>query len=243
MMFELKKENVLLLIIVFLFIFLGTKDVQAHRDDYIDETLVYLTVEKSEAEVEYWLDYGTQSNGRDSFLRHNTALELGITDHLMIDTKVTVRKEKDRNTKFDAGRLETRYRLFEEGDLPVDIALSGEVNWQRKEDDSIDGAIESRIIFSKDLAEQFNMTLNLTEEVLMKSGKSAFNVALGVRDNWNDFIRFGSEFQYDTLDKSGSIIPQVWFAFPRELAVKIGYSVGFAQNRENFGRVAFEMEF
>jgi hypothetical protein len=33
----------------------------------------------------------------------------------------------------DAVRLETRYRFFDEGTLPIDIAVSGEVNTHRDE--------------------------------------------------------------------------------------------------------------
>jgi len=215
----------------------------AHRDDYLDETLVYLTLEDSEFEGEYWFDYGTHQNQRDDFLRHNVALEWGITDHLMTDARVTYRKDGGRSTKLDSGRIETRYRLKDEGDLPVDIAISAEINWQNKDNASSVTAIEPRIILSKDMANNSNITLNLSEEIPANSDPSAFVIAFGFRNNWNQLIRLGSEFQYDTQDNAGSIIPQVWFALPDELTIKIGYSAGIDQNQEDFGRIAFEMEF
>src|SRR5215472_9784610 len=55
----------------------------AHREDYIDETLVFQTVQQHAVEPEYWFDYGTRP-GTD-FTRHHVALEYGITSHLMLD--------------------------------------------------------------------------------------------------------------------------------------------------------------
>jgi hypothetical protein len=60
----------------------------AHREDYIDETLVFQTLEEHAVEPEYWFDYGTRPEA--DFTRHNVALEYGITDHLMIDGRATV---------------------------------------------------------------------------------------------------------------------------------------------------------
>ena len=214
----------------------------AHRDDYIDETLVYVTVEKSEIEAEYWFDYGSQSNRQGNFLRHNIAAEWGITDHWMVDVRTTVKKKTGGSSKFDSGRIESRYRLFNEGDLPVDIAISGEINWKRLEDGSIQTRIEPRLILSRDLNEKFNITLNLSEEIPLDSNRSTLRTALGFRYNWSSLIRFGSELQYETVENTGSVIPQIWFALPSDIALKVGYSIGFDRNRENFGRIALEVE-
>jgi hypothetical protein len=67
----------------------------------------------------------------DQFTRHHLALEYGITDHWMIDGRVTGLDE--HGFHLDSSRLETRYRFFDEGTLPIDIAVSGEVNTHRDE--------------------------------------------------------------------------------------------------------------
>ena len=225
------------------FFLIYSEFVYAHRDDYIDETLVYVTVEKSEVEAEYWFDYGYQSSRQKNFLRHTIAVEWGITDRWMVDIRTALKKEINGNSTFDSGRIESRYRFFNEGDLPVDIAVSWEINWKRLENESIQTRIEPRLILSKDLNRKFNITFNLSEEIPLDSNRATLQTALGFRYNWSSFVRFGSEFQYDTVENSGSVIPQMWFAFPYDIALKVGYSIGFDRNKENFGRVALEVEF
>jgi hypothetical protein len=68
---------------------LVTRPVQAHREDYIDETLVFQTVEQGAIEPEYWFDYGYRGDSDQYFERHNIALEYGLTQHLMMDSRIT----------------------------------------------------------------------------------------------------------------------------------------------------------
>jgi len=98
----------------------------AHGEDYIDETLVFATLDRGEVESQYWFDAGSEDS--DGFTRHHIALEYGITDHWMIDGRVSGLDE--HGFHLDSSRLETRYRFFNEGTLPIDIAGSGEVKYQ-----------------------------------------------------------------------------------------------------------------
>jgi hypothetical protein len=75
----------------------------AHREDYTDETLAFQTVEEHVVEPEYCFDYGTRSES--DFTRHNIAFEYGITDHLMVDGRVTVDDSDKSNANFDSARL------------------------------------------------------------------------------------------------------------------------------------------
>src|SRR5438105_2140381 len=61
----------------------GAETARAHREDFIDETLVYQTLERGEFEPEYWFDYGHRSDVSRDFMRHNLAAEFGITEHWM----------------------------------------------------------------------------------------------------------------------------------------------------------------
>ncbi len=229
-------------IVFFLFI-MSPFQAHAHRDDYLDETLVYLTLEKTELEAEYWFDYGKDDEASDHFFRHNAAIEWGITDHWMVDGRGTIKTVNAGATTFDGGRIETRYRFSEENVHPVDIALSTELNWERSDTGSMDAGIEPRLVLSKDFREKLNLTLNLSEEIPFDAGHAAFLVAAGIRYNWTELIRVGSEWHYDTQDDAGSLIPQIWFALPHGLTVKVGYSAGLGNNPEDFGRIALEAEF
>ncbi len=215
----------------------------AHRDDYLDETIVYLTLEESEVETEYWFDYGRDRGEDTNFSRHHAAVEWGILERWMVDGRATLRTDGSDRTAFDGGRVETRYRFGDEGEHFVDIALSAEMNWERDEQDRLVAGVEPRLILSKDLHEKLNLTLNLSEELPLNSDVAAFLIAAGVRYNWTQLVRCGVEWHHDTESGGGSIIPQVWFAFRSGLTVKLGYSAGYAANQEDYGRVAFEYEF
>ena len=75
----------------FLFLLLGASSTFAHREDYIDETLVFATLDRGEVESQYWFDAGSEDS--DGFTRHHIALEYGITDHWMIDGRVSLLDE------------------------------------------------------------------------------------------------------------------------------------------------------
>ena len=218
----------------------------AHRDDYIDETLVYLTLEKKEIEPEYWIDAGykhDEESGDDAgFLRHNFALEYGITDHWMVDARGTIKNIEDKKTIFDSGRFETRFRFFEEGEKPIDVAISAEANTERDEHGKMQPAVEPRLIFSKDYKD-FNLTANLSEKVFLRSGELAFVPSLGVRYNMPKILRLGTEIRFDTRSHEDSVIPQICFALPYDITIKLGYSFGFNRNEESFGRLAIEAGF
>ncbi len=221
-------------------IFIPFTQLSAHRDDYIDETIVYLTLEKQEMELEYWFDYGSESDL--NFINNNFASEYGITDHWMIDGRVTYNSPGIKSFNFQSGRFETRYRFFEEGEKPVDIAVSAEVNSEKTFTGESESGVEGRLILSKDFEEKLNLTLNLAEETLFESGNSSFNPSFGFRYDANSLFRFGSEFKYNTGDNWGAVVPQVWFTIEKAVTIKLGYSAGFDRNPVNFGRLAFEVE-
>lgn len=213
----------------------------AHRDDYLDETLVYLTLERHEIEPEYWIDFGHQPHA-GNFLRHHLALEYGISSRWMVDGRATAVQESG-GARFDSARLETRYRFREEGKLPVDIAISGELNTSRDELGVRQYAVEPRLILSRDFREKLNLTLNLAEEIALNRSARSFNPAFGIRYNAGRRMSFGSELKYDTEGQRGAVIPQVWFKLPHKTTIKTGFAIGFGPQRRHFGRIAFETEF
>lgn len=227
-----------LIIPTLLFLLLCSSRALAHREDYIDETLVFLTLERGEIETEYWFDAGRDDS--DRFLRHHLALEYGITDHWMVDGRITGLDEQGFH--FDSSRLETRYRFFDEGTLPVDIAVSGEINTQRDEHGRQIAGVEPRLILSRDFG-KLNLTANLAEEIPFSHDHPSFEVRGGWRYDVTELFRFGTEVRYDNQERSVGVIPQVWFAFPHDVTFKAGYSNDFGGIHERFVRVAFELGF
>lgn len=219
---------------------LSVRTAPAHREDYIDETLVFQTVEEHAIEPEYWFDYGTRP-GTD-FTRHNIALEYGITDHLMVDGRATVDDPSNNKTNFDSARLEIRRRFAEEGDWPIDIALSAEGNTRRLENAHYQFGLEPRLVLSKDFA-KLNFTFNVAEQLPVNRGAPSVELASGARYDATKLFHFGSELKYDVHERSGAVVPQIWLAFPHEITFKAGYSKSFHRNRENFIRFVMEVEF
>ena len=220
---------------------LHPKVVFAHREDYIGETLVFQTLEAGELEPEYWIDIGRRE-GEGTFIRHAVAVEHGITNHWMVDGAVTFKSVAEDNPEFDTGRVETRFRFFDEGEQPLDTAVSLEVNAEREDGGNTDTHLEPRLILSKDF-DKINVTLNIPVEINLDSGSTAWIPAAGVRADISSLIQVGSELRYDIDTKQGSVIPQIWFLFGHDITLKGGYSIGFDQNPDDFTRVAVEVGF
>lgn len=218
------------------------RQASAHRDDYLDETLVYLTLAPHEHEVEYWFDHGTGSGPESGLIRHNAALEWGVTGHFMVDGRLTIASRNRDGTRFDSGRVESRYRFSDEGTNPVDVAASLEINAERDPDGSTSYGVEPRLVLSRDVREVLNFTVNLSEEVPLDSDERAFLTSFGSRFNWTSLVRAGAELHYDFNNHAGAVIPQLWFAFGHDTTLKLGYSRGFDRDTLDFIRGALEVE-
>ncbi|MBO0695653.1 MAG: hypothetical protein J2P56_06070 [Verrucomicrobia bacterium] len=222
------------------FLLLCSPNAYAHGEDYIDETLVYDTLERGAVEPGYWFDIGRDDSGH--FMRHNVVLEYGITDHWMIDARATGIDEDHDGFHFDSSRLETRYRFFDADTLPVDIAVSGEINSRRDEESHQIFGIEPRLILSKDFG-KLNVTLNLATEIPFNRHSPTFEARGGCEYDVTDFFHVGTELRYDTEEHAVGVIPQIRFTFPHRVTLKAGYSYDFGATHERFLRVAFVAEF
>lgn len=220
----------------------GVGSADAHDEDYIDETLVFQTIEKGAIESAYWFDYCYRGDSDRYFQRHDLALEYGITDRLMVDSRVTLDRPENQKMNFDFGRFETRYRFANQGNWPIDVALSGEANMGRLENGHYQYGVEPRLILSKDFS-KLNLTLNVAEELWANRGAPSVQLASGARYDLTQLFRFGSELKYEVHEWNGSVIPQVWFALPHNVTFKAGFSAGFDRNRENFARFVIQAEF
>jgi hypothetical protein len=236
----MKRSMKLLLTVVTLAALLLPASAFAHREDYADETLVFLTLHRHEMEPEYWFDFGHDA-GVD-FVRHSLAVEYGLTEHWMVDSRLSWSKPLHEAMTFDSGRLETRYRFFEENTLPVDIAVSGELNNERG-DQRREWGFEPRLILSKDF-EKMNVTMNLAEEIGLRTHETSFDPSIATRYDASSLVRFGAELRYFTGQHGGAVIPQVAIKLPHDVTLRVAFSYGIGRDRDSqFTRLSGEAGF
>ncbi len=229
----------------------------AHRDDYINETFVFQTLEAHEFEPELWVDLGSGSHGEGSFRMVNAAFEYGVTEHWMVDGFAGWLHTGDGQDSLQRVRAETRFRFGEEGDRPVDLAASFETEYEREAEHEPAGSasgstwawtLTPRLVLSRDLASQFNVTLNL--DLGRQFGADARDrwvpgYAIAARYPREAFLRYGAEFRQDFgEERSTLLVPQIWFSLPHEATLKFGAGLDLGGGtRQNFARVVFEIEF
>jgi len=216
----------------------------AHPDDYIDETFVYQTVEKHEAEVEAWTEARVARDDRVAGW-YTGALEYGLTERWMAD--IAVQALNDPALHFGRLRLETRYRFADEGAWPVDLATSLEYE---AECDRMTGELEQsltpRLVISKDVISSVNTTLNLDLPVRLDQGGSvSFAYALGIRYPARGRFRVGAEVRHDVRARIATVFPQLWLLPSRRVALvaKLGLGIGLTDAADPWvARLSFELE-
>lgn len=212
----------------------------AHRDDYLDETFVFRTLDKGATEIEPALEFDTPRDGPD-FWRYRLGVEHGITDHFMIDGFAALDKGGG-GRGLGLWRVEARYRFGEENPHGISPAMSLEY-----EDDRVEGdrRLTPRLVLNRDFA-SFNITLNLFREFRLAGPEgSAWGYALGLRyGDEDERIRYGVELQ-NTFGREtrAVIIPQVFLKLREGADMKIGYAQGLTRASDSFVRVMFELEF
>lgn len=221
-------------------VLLGGAPAGAHREDYLDETPVFLTLERGELEPEYWFDLGGGGGVFPAFVRHNLALEAALTEHWMCDVRATLRRDRGGPHRFEAARAETRVRFGEEGERPVDLAASAEVNVEREADGAWAPGVEPRLILSRDWS-AWNLTVNLPLEIGLDGSTASFDPTLGVRWGTGRF-RAGAEAKWFGRERSGALIPQLWVELWEGGTFKTGWSQGVGRDSESFLRLALETE-
>ena len=234
------------LLLCFLFLIVCcalSRNAFAHRDDYINETFVFQTLTKGEFEPEYTLDFHT-SKSDVNFFANSLAFEYGITNRWMIDGIGTLQTTTDGHNSFHRSRVETRYRFGEEGEHPIDVAMSLEYEFENGGEK--EHFLNPRIVLSKDLLPQLNTTLNLFSELrVADSFHARVGYAFALRYPAESFLRYGIEIQgLHPGPNELAIIPQIWFAFPHEITWKLGSGIYAVHPSERFFvRSTFEVEF
>jgi hypothetical protein len=218
---------------------------RAHRDDYLDETFVYVTLGRHEFEIEGWAEARRDTNHRTAGW-YTGAFEYGISSHWMADGAAQI-LHRGEGFQFGRLRLETRVRFAEEGTWPVDVAASTE--YEHETGASTGGESEDvltpRLVLSRDVSRNLNTTLNLDFPVALSGDREiAFAYALGVRYPAETAVRVGTELKGNPSEHTATIFPQIWFALPRELTLKFGTGIGLTSRTDPWvARAVAEIEF
>jgi hypothetical protein len=221
--------------------FLLPSAAKAHKDDYLTDTFVFVTLDRNELEIEYFLD-GLFS---PSALGHRLGVEYGLSNHLMGDVAMSWMQYSGGPAVFHEGFLELRYRFGEENQHVLDPAMSIEYRVDRNQTDGeTRHLLEPRLVLSKDI-DDYNVTLNLAYAIdLERPKESAPEIALGLRSPAFGPFRAGLELRRELATENVfSVIPQAWVRFSNDAYIKVGVGKNLAAGKESFVRVAFEMEF
>ena len=222
-----------------LFLFSFRASASAYRDDYLNETLVYRTVDRGTTEFENWFDL-EQPPSESTFFRYALTLEQGVTDHFMLSALIALDTARD-GFNYGRSRIEARYRFGEENPDGISVATSLEL-----EDDQLERSddLVARFVLTRDF-KNFNVTLNLLPQFELRGHEGhAFGYAIGLRYGQEQPVRYGVEIQETVGERClGQVIPQLWIRLPYGLDLKIGYAQRFTSGADNFFRVVVETEF
>ena len=234
-----------ILILVLAFSLLAVSRAWAHRDDYIDETFVYQTLGAREREIEGWVEIHAGHDRRPRAW-YTGAFEYGLTKRWTVDAAAQWVHDSE-GLAFGRFRSETRYRFAEEGKGPLDVAVSleYEAETRRATLGETERVLTPRLVLSRDLVPALNTTLNLDFPVsLSDEGDVRFRYAIGARYPAEGFVRAGAEFKRSPAEHNSILFPQLWFAFPDEVTLKVGTGIGLGSSDDPFvGRAVLETEF
>ena len=174
----------------------------AHMKDYIFNQ-GYHTSRKGEVELEFYNDLNlSEADNDDTYdSKHQVELEYGLTDHLQLAYYEVFTWDRAKDWKRDAFKLEAKYRFFQSGELPVDIALYGEYQNPNGSRDSRSDKLEGKLILSRDFG-RWNLVANLiAEREINQHEDLQWEYTAGVSYAVKPTLRLGLELKEDLGDQ------------------------------------------
>ena|SRR5438445_9660718 len=176
---------------------LATAGARADRRSFI-RSYEYATQPKGNLELELWNEVDAPRTAfTDSLIVTRVELEYGLTDHWDLALYHVFEQggpQADaRPFHFGSWRLETRYRLAEKGEWPVDVMLYGEL--ERPADLGAPFETEEKLILEKEVG-KLGVVLNLvaSQHLLRADLGRSFEVDLGARYEVMPQLRLAAEF-------------------------------------------------
>lgn len=198
--------------VIGLFGLVAVGSADAHmRDNILNQP--YYTAKQGEFEIELYTDmiFPEWDNDDTYKTKHQLELEYGITDHVQVAYYEVYTWDRTKDWERDSYKIETKWRLAEAGQWPVDVTLYGEyINPNGTRETSSD-KIEQKLILSKNIG-PWNVVTN-----------AIFEKKINTHSNW--------EFAY-TAGLSYGLTPRTRLGL--EVKQKLGDSdeFGFHDSRE-----------
>jgi hypothetical protein len=183
----------------------------AHMRDYILNQSYY-TTKRGEFEVELYNDYNmpTADDNGTYNSKHQVEVEYGITDRLQLAYYEVYAWDRTQDWERDEFKIEGKYRLFEAGQLPVDIALYTEYKNPDGPSEVNSNEWENKLILSRDFG-PWNVV-----------GNVVFEKAFAAHADW--------EFEY-TAGASYAIRPTVRLGLELKESMGDAHDFGFRPKR------------
>ncbi len=198
-----------------------------HREDYLNKTFVYETVEQKELEFEYWAQYGSALTSPVRLVewQQTGAVEYGLSNHWMVEGNATFRRLPGGKFRYLISNIESRFRLFEEGAKLLDPAFSIEYSHSNINGTS-EHILEPTFVLSKDFS-RLNFTLDFSLAKVLNTGeKVEAGYALASRFDFRRFLRVGLESQGEFAHNAPHyLIPQLHLLLPHNLTPKFGVGI------------------
>ena len=208
----------------------------------------YATQPAGNLELEIWNDLIIP---KDSFAgtvaKPRIELEVGLTDHWDLALyHVFESRLEDGKSSFalDSWRLESRYRLFEKGELPVDVMLYLEL--ERPADFRAPAELEEKLIIGKDLG-RLGLVVNLVAEQKLGTESRAghvWEIDAGARWEVVPALRLGLEYFVTMESAPGADLEVKQYLGPSislanaKVWLQVGAGIGLGDNSEIFVRSA-----
>lgn len=175
-----------------LIVVLAAAAARADRRDFI-RAYQYATQPQGNLEVEVWNDVDSPKGpGFDqAVVTNRIELEYGLTDHWDMALYHVFEQAPGAPFHFDSWRLETRYRLAERGEWPVDVMLY--LEGERPSDFTEPWELEEKLILARDFG-ALQLVLNLVGEQTLFAGKGhRWEIDAGARYEISPALHLGGE--------------------------------------------------
>ena len=232
-----------------------SRPAHAHLRDYIFNQSYY-TTKKGEFEAELYNDYNftdLDDNNQDSS-KHQIELEYGVADHLQLAYYEVYTWDRTNDFERDEFKLEGKYRFFQAGDLPVDVALYAEYANPDGHQDLNSDTMEMKLILAKNIG-RWNVTGNfITERKINEHSLWELEYTLGVSCPVHDRVKLGLEIKeslgdtddlgIDRKDHKFQLMPVVAASLTPHARILFGPAIGLTHAADDLQlKSVVEIEF
>lgn len=200
----------------------------------------YATQPKGNLELELWNEAEPPRGDLSAaVITTRVELEYGLTDHWDIALYHVFEQGGAEHAplRLDSWRVESRYRLAERGEWPVDVMLY--LEGERPTDLSDPFELEEKLILAKDVG-RFGLVLNLVgEQKIFRGAERLWEVDLGARYEVVPQLRIAAEaWTIQTVTAAGT--NGAWYAGPsvsvasERLWIQAGLGAGIGDSSSQF---------